>query len=82
MGKGTVEYRSELEDVLKVLKIFWIVFRKYDIRKPKNKDKIMMILLANLAKIRKSKLANHLVVMTFVKNRANIENLPKMSILR
>lgn len=34
MGKGTVAYRSESEDVWRVLKIFWIVFHKYDIHKP------------------------------------------------
>ena len=34
--RGTVVYRSELGDVLKELKIVWIVFRKYDIHKPKN----------------------------------------------
>ena len=37
MGKGTDGYRSEWEDVSKVLKIFWIVSHKYDIHKPKNK---------------------------------------------
>ena len=37
MDKETVGYRSEWEDVSKELKIFWIVFHKYDIHKPKNK---------------------------------------------